>query len=70
MLKDNHQLASRTRSASRTTSDPTFCFALPDDATLDLLPGDHLYVHATIDGKPVKRPYMPSSTPGITGLST
>ena len=45
----------------------TFCFALPDDATLDLLPGDHLYVHATIDGKPVKRPYTPSSTPGITG---
>jgi cytochrome-b5 reductase len=33
----------------------TFCFALPDDATLDLLPGDHLYVHTTIDGKPVKR---------------
>jgi len=45
----------------------TFCFALPDDATLDMLPGDHLYVHATIDGKAVKRPYTPSSTPGITG---
>ena len=39
----------------------TFCFALPDDATLDMLPGDYLYVHATIDGKPVKRPYTPSS---------
>jgi cytochrome-b5 reductase len=45
----------------------TFCFALPDKATLDMLPGDHLYVHATIDGKPVKRPYTPSSTPGTTG---
>ena len=45
----------------------TFCFALPDDATLDLLPGDHLYVHVMMDGKPVKRPYTPSSTPGITG---
>jgi cytochrome-b5 reductase len=45
----------------------TFCFALPDDATLDLLPGDHLYVHASIDGKPVKRPYTPSSMPGATG---
>ncbi len=45
----------------------TFCFALPDDATLDMLPGDHLYVHATIDGKAVKRPYTPSSMPGITG---
>jgi ferredoxin-NADP reductase len=37
----------------------TFCFALPDDATLDMLPGDHLYVHATINGKAVKRPYTP-----------
>lgn len=45
----------------------TLCCALPDDATLDLLPGDHLYVHATIDGKPVKRPYTPSSMPGATG---
>ena len=45
----------------------TFCFALPDDATLDMLPGDHLYVHATIDGKSVKRPYTPSSMPGATG---
>jgi cytochrome-b5 reductase len=45
----------------------TFCFALPEDATLDMLPGDHLYVHATIDGKTVKRPYTPSSMPGITG---
>jgi cytochrome-b5 reductase len=41
----------------------TFCFALPDDATLDMLPGDHLYVHATINGKAVKRPYTPSSVP-------
>jgi len=45
----------------------TFCFALPDDATLDMLPGDHLYVHTTIDGKTVKRPYTPSSVPGTTG---
>jgi len=45
----------------------TFCFALPDDTTLDLLPGDHLYVHATINDKPVKRPYTPSSMPGATG---
>jgi cytochrome-b5 reductase len=45
----------------------TFCFALPDEATLDMLPGDHLYVHATVDGKTVKRPYTPSSVPGTTG---
>src|SRR5438128_5882498 len=41
----------------------TFCFALPDDATLDMLPGDFLYVHATIDGKQVTRPSTPSSLP-------
>ncbi|MDP3091642.1 MAG: NADH-cytochrome b5 reductase [Nitrospira sp.] len=45
----------------------TFHFALPSDTTLDMLPGDHLYVHATIDGKSVKRPYTPSSMPGATG---
>ena len=45
----------------------TFCFALPENATLDMLPGDHLYVHATINDKPVKRPYTPSSVPGTTG---
>ncbi len=45
----------------------TFCFALPDDATLDMLPGDFLYVHVTIDGKTIKRPYTPSSMTGATG---
>jgi cytochrome-b5 reductase len=46
----------------------TFRFALPEDATLDMLPGDHLYVHATINEKTVKRPYTPSSVPGTTGF--
>lgn len=45
----------------------TFCFALPEAATLDMLPGDHLYVHADINGKTVKRPCTPSSVPGTTG---
>ena len=45
----------------------TFRFGLPDHATLDMLPGDYLYVHATINGRAVKRPYTPSSLPGITG---
>ncbi|MCS6294412.1 MAG: cytochrome-b5 reductase [Nitrospira sp.] len=45
----------------------TFSFALPENATLDMWPGDHLFVHATINGKPVKRPYTPSSMPGATG---
>lgn len=45
----------------------TFSFALPENTTLDMVPGDHLYVHATINGKPVKRPYTPSSMPGATG---
>jgi len=45
----------------------TFRFALPENATLDMLPGDHLYVHATINGKAVKRPYTPSSLPDTVG---
>lgn len=45
----------------------TFRFELPADATLDMLPGDFLYVHATLNGKPIKRAYTPSSLPGITG---
>jgi cytochrome-b5 reductase len=45
----------------------TFRFGLPSEATLDMLPGDHLYLHATINGKTVKRPYTPSSLPGATG---
>lgn len=45
----------------------TFRFELPADATLDMLPGDFLYVHATINGKQVKRAYTPSSLPGATG---
>jgi cytochrome-b5 reductase len=45
----------------------TFRFSLPADATLDMLPGDYLYVYAPINGKTVKRPYTPSSLPGTTG---
>jgi cytochrome-b5 reductase len=40
----------------------TFQFGLPADTTLDMLPGDYLYVHATINGKSVKRPYTLVST--------
>jgi cytochrome-b5 reductase len=46
----------------------TFRFELPADATLDMLPGDFLYVHATLNGKTVKRPYTPSSLVGIAGF--
>lgn len=45
----------------------TFRFELAADATLDMLPGDFLYIHATLNGKQVKRAYTPSSLPGITG---
>src|SRR5262249_9218913 len=45
----------------------TFHFGLPATATLDMLPGDYLYVHATLNGRAVKRPYTPSSLPGATG---
>ena len=33
-----------------------------------MLSGDHLYVHATITGKSVKRPHTPSSLPGTVGF--
>ncbi len=46
----------------------TFRFELPADATLDMLPGDFLYVHATVNGKSLKRAYTPSSLPGTTGF--
>ena len=45
----------------------TFRFQLPTDATLDMLPGDFLYVHATLNNKQIKRAYTPSSLPGRTG---
>jgi NAD(P)H-flavin reductase len=34
----------------------TFRFALSGDVTLDMLPGDYLYVQAPINGKSVERP--------------
>jgi cytochrome-b5 reductase len=46
----------------------TFRFELQADATLDMQPGDFLYVHATLDGRPVKRAYTPSSLPGVMGF--
>ncbi|HXX76094.1 MAG TPA: NADH-cytochrome b5 reductase [Nitrospiraceae bacterium] len=46
----------------------TFRFDLPPNATLDMLPGDHLYVHATIHDKQLKRPYTPSSLPNTAGF--
>lgn len=58
----------RLMAVHRDTHDTkTFRFELPAGSTLDMLPGDHLYVHATINGKTVKRPYTPSSLPGATG---
>ena len=46
----------------------TFRFELPADATLDMLPGDFLYVHSMTNGKQIKRPYTPSSLPGTTSF--
>ena len=67
-IKSKTPVAYELRAIHRDTHDTkTFCFALPGDATLDMLPGDYLYVHATVDGKAVKRPYTPSSMPGATG---
>lgn len=55
-----------TATEADTHDTKTFRFELPANATLDMLPGDFLYVHATINGKAVKRPYTPSSLPGAT----
>ncbi|MFO0706347.1 MAG: NADH-cytochrome b5 reductase [Nitrospira sp.] len=67
-IKSKTPLAYRIIGIQQDTHDTkTLRFALAADATLDMLPGDHLYVHATIDGKTVKRPYTPSSLPGATG---
>ena len=46
----------------------TLRVGLPADATLDQLPGDHLYVHAIIDGKSVNRSCTPSSLPGTVSF--
>lgn len=46
----------------------TFRFDLPADATLDMLPGDFLYIHVTLNGKTIKRAYTPSSLPDSTGF--
>jgi len=46
----------------------TFRFELPADTTLDMQPGDFLYVHTTLDGKATKRAYTPSSLPGAMGF--
>ena len=45
-----------------------FTFKLPENSALDFLPGDHMMVHAKIDGKDVVKPYTPSSTPDDTGF--
>jgi cytochrome-b5 reductase len=59
----------RLTAIERDTHDTkTFRFELPGDASLDMLPGDFLYVHATIEGKAIKRAYTPSSLPGVPGF--
>lgn len=45
-----------------------FKFKLDNNSALDFLPGDHLMMHAEIDGQTHKRPYTPSSTPDDSGF--
>jgi cytochrome-b5 reductase len=75
MLPPTTRIKSKTPSPYKLTAietvthdTKTFRFELPADATLDLQPGDFLYVHATLDGKAVKRAYTPSSLPGTAGF--
>ena len=67
-IKTKEQTSYRLTAIHHDTHDTkTFRFGLPANATLDMLPGDNLYVYATINGRAVKRPYTPSSLVGITG---
>ncbi|NLI15084.1 MAG: cytochrome-b5 reductase [candidate division Zixibacteria bacterium] len=45
-----------------------FRFALPENASLDMMPGDHLHAHLEIDGNQISRPYTPVSTPDDIGF--
>ena len=45
-----------------------FKFELDDDYALEFMPGDHVMIHADIDGQLHKRPYTPSSTPDDAGF--
>jgi len=45
-----------------------FRFELPENSSLDFLPGDHMMMHAEIDGQTHRRPYTPSSTPEDVGF--
>ncbi len=45
-----------------------FRFDLPEESAFDFLPGDHVMIHAEIDGQMHKRPYTPSSTPDDAGF--
>src|ERR1041385_1862590 len=67
-IKTKEPMAYQLTAIHHATHDTkTFPFGLPSSATLDMLPGDYLYVHATINGRAVKRPYTPSSLPGAAG---
>jgi cytochrome-b5 reductase len=44
-----------------------FRFELPENSSLDFLPGDHMMIQAEINGQTHRRPYTPSSTPDDIG---
>jgi len=45
-----------------------FRFALPENTSLDFIPGDHLHMHLDLGGEDVTRPYTPASTPDDVGF--
>lgn len=57
-----------TEIAPVTHDTKAFRFGLPENAALDMLPGDHLHLHFDLDGEEITRPYTPSSTPDDTGF--
>jgi cytochrome-b5 reductase len=46
----------------------SFRFELPEDSSVDLIPGDHLHLHLNHNGEQITRPYTPASTPDDIGF--
>jgi len=68
-VRSSEPVAFRIAEIAPVTHDTkSFKFRLEEDAALDFLPGDHLMMHADLNGRPEYRPYTPASTPDDTGF--
>lgn len=68
-IKSNLPAAYQIAEIAPVTHDTkSFKFHLESDEALDFLPGDHLMMHAELNGQPEYRPYTPASTPDDAGF--